>query len=127
MATYPCSKCGAVADTQTGCPKCGSTLQQEIGELNKTILSMQQRNKSMVDERGALMARLQGAIAIRSLLMHARDMEQGTSTGRSRLGRVVSGLNRPMAVPVGPRRKGKKSKSSSTPRFRGPAPARTGR
>ena len=113
MATYPCSKCGAVADTHTGCPKCGSTLDQEISELNRTILSMQQRNKAMVDDRTALMARLQGAIAIRSLLMHARDVERGPAGGKGRLGRVVGGTGKPMAMPVGPRRRWRRSRSEA--------------
>ena len=33
MGTYPCSNCGARADTVNGCPQCGRSVEQEIAEL----------------------------------------------------------------------------------------------
>lgn len=71
MGTYPCSNCGARADTITGCPNCGRSVEQEITELSQVITKMQFRNVAMVDERSLLQKRLQGAIATRSLLQKA--------------------------------------------------------
>ncbi|GAA5195187.1 hypothetical protein GCM10023322_61350 [Rugosimonospora acidiphila] len=68
MGTYPCSNCGTTADTATGCPNCGHSVQQEIADLSQVITQMQFRSRAMVDERGLLMKRLQGAMTTRSLL-----------------------------------------------------------
>ena len=76
MGTYPCSNCGARADTVTGCPECGRTVEQEIAELSKVITKMQFRNRDMVDARQVLMKRIQGAIATRSLLLQATEQQQ---------------------------------------------------
>jgi hypothetical protein len=77
VGTYPCSNCGERADTASGCPNCGRPVEQEISELNKTITAMQFRNMAMVDERGLLMKRLQGAIATRALLQQAVSQRAG--------------------------------------------------
>jgi hypothetical protein len=79
VGTYPCSNCGSTADTATGCPRCGRTIQEEITELDKLIFSMQQRNRQIVDTRSALMARLQGAITIRQLLVRSLARERGVA------------------------------------------------
>jgi hypothetical protein len=71
LGTYPCSNCGARADTVTGCPECGRTVEREILELSKVITAMQFRNADMVEERTLLQKRLQGAIATRGLLRRA--------------------------------------------------------
>jgi hypothetical protein len=87
VGTYPCSTCGATADTATGCPSCGAPIEAELATLDRTISSMQRRSRAMVDERGALMARLQGAIAIRTMLQRSAEAGRG---GRSiRRGRGV--------------------------------------
>ncbi|HEY9483906.1 MAG TPA: hypothetical protein VIR00_13175, partial [Micromonosporaceae bacterium] len=77
MGTYPCSTCGATADTATGCPSCGASIDAELATLDRTISSMQRRSRAMVDERGALMARLQGAIAIRTMLQRSAEAGRG--------------------------------------------------
>ena len=71
MGSYPCSNCGATADTSSGCPSCGRSFEAEIGSMDQTILSMQRRTKSMAEDRSAVMARLQGAITTRALLLRA--------------------------------------------------------
>jgi len=81
VGSYPCSNCGARADTVTGCPECGRTVAQEIASLSKVISSMQFRNKDMVEARTLLMKRLQGAIATRSLLIQANEVAQKTGAG----------------------------------------------
>ncbi len=83
MGTYPCSNCGARADTVTGCPECGRSVEQEITELSKVITKMQFRNRDMVEARGVLLKRIQGAIATRSLLIQATEQQQAAqSSGR---------------------------------------------
>ena len=97
MGTYPCSTCGATADTATGCPSCGAPIEAELATLDRTISSMQRRSRAMVDERGALMARLQGAIAIRTMLQ--RSAEAGRGGRGVRRGRgVQSGPADPMVA-----------------------------
>ena len=71
MGTYPCSNCGAHADTRTGCPTCGRSVEQEIAELDHVITSMQFRNAAISDQQGTLQKRLQGAMITRSLLREA--------------------------------------------------------
>ncbi|HEY2795908.1 MAG TPA: hypothetical protein VGJ28_26330, partial [Micromonosporaceae bacterium] len=101
MGSYPCSNCGSTADTATGCPSCGRTLEAEIADLSRTITRMQTRSKGMVEERAALMSRLQGAIAIRSLLQRAAARHEG-AIPTPRISRVlpVPGKARPMDMPV---------------------------
>jgi hypothetical protein len=101
LGSYPCSNCGSTADTATGCPSCGRTLDAEIAELNLTISRMQRRNKGMVEERTALMSRLQGAIAIRQLLLRAAARHEGTIAS-PRLSRIMptAGKSRPMDMPI---------------------------
>src|SRR5436190_24002839 len=89
VGTYPCSNCGARADTITGCPECGRSVEQEITELSRVITKMQFRNKDMVESRQVLLKRIQGAIATRSLLIHASEPE-AAAQGRSRRSRVKS-------------------------------------
>jgi hypothetical protein len=96
LGTYPCSNCGATADTGTGCPNCGRTVQQEITELSKVITQMQFRNSSMVDERNLLMRRIQGAIATRSLLQESVDERRTTQRQTTQ---------RQTAAPTAPRRR----------------------
>jgi hypothetical protein len=79
VGTYPCSNCGARADTVTGCPNCGRSVEQEIAELSQIITKMQFRNVAMVDERTLLQQRLQGAIATRSLLEKAVAERSGVA------------------------------------------------
>ncbi|HEX6498040.1 MAG TPA: permease [Micromonosporaceae bacterium] len=99
MATYPCSNCGARADTVTGCPDCGRTPEEEIEALDRVIFSMQQRNRDMVDSRAALMARLQGAIATRTVLQRTVEQERQ----RGRLPKAIRrGTVRPTAGPAQP-------------------------
>ena len=81
MGSYPCSNCGARADTVTGCPECGRTVAQEIAALSKVITNMQFRNRDMVEARTLLMKRLQGAIATRSLLVQAHEVQQKAGAG----------------------------------------------
>ncbi|HEY1487082.1 MAG TPA: hypothetical protein VGF84_13330, partial [Micromonosporaceae bacterium] len=101
MGSYPCSNCGSTADTASGCPSCGRTLEAEIADLSRTITRMQTRSKGMVEERAALMSRLQGAIAIRQLLLRAAARHEGTISS-PRISRIipVPGKARPMDVPV---------------------------
>ena len=82
MGTYPCSNCGARADTVTGCPECGRSVEQEIAELSKVITKMQFRNRDMVDSRAVLLKRIQGAIATRSLLIQATEQEAAAAGSR---------------------------------------------
>ncbi len=82
MGTYPCSNCGARADTVTGCAECGRTVEQEIAELSKVITKMQFRNRDMVEARAVLMKRIQGAIATRSLLLQANEQQQAAQGTR---------------------------------------------
>ncbi len=82
MGTYPCSNCGARADTVTGCPECGRTVEQEIAELSKVITKMQFRNRDMVESRAVLLKRIQGAIATRSLLLQATEQQQAAQSSR---------------------------------------------
>ncbi|HKS98761.1 MAG TPA: hypothetical protein VJT31_04450, partial [Rugosimonospora sp.] len=79
MGTYPCSNCGARADTSMGCPNCGRSVEQEITELSHVITTMQFRNSAMVDERQLLMKRLQGAIATRTMLRLATEQRTGVA------------------------------------------------
>ena len=90
MGTYPCSNCGARADTVTGCPECGRSVEQEITELTKVITKMQFRNKDMVETRAVLLKRIQGAIATRSLLIQATEQE-AAAQGASRRGATAPG------------------------------------
>ncbi|HEY7177513.1 MAG TPA: hypothetical protein VH442_21560, partial [Micromonosporaceae bacterium] len=120
MGTYPCSSCGAIADTATGCPSCGQSLDTEIATLDRTIVSMQQRNRSMVDERGALLARLQGAIAIRTMLQRAAESERGTAPRRNR---VFPSRGVPMDIPkTRGGRRGRGSRGASAQEARQAAP-----
>jgi hypothetical protein len=89
VGTYPCSNCGARADTITGCPECGRSVEQEITELTRVITKMQFRNKGMVEARQVLLKRIQGAIATRSLLIQATEQE-AAAQGGSRRFRVKS-------------------------------------
>ena len=106
MGTYPCSNCGATADTSTGCPNCGRTVQQEITDLSRVITQMQFRNRDMVEERTLLLRRIQGAIATRSLLQESVDLRRtaqrqggdGTATRR----RLTRPGNRPPRQRTGP-------------------------
>lgn len=106
MGTYPCSNCGATADTATGCPNCGRTVQQEITELSRVITQMQFRNRDMVEERTLLLRRIQGAIATRSLLQESVDLRRtaqrqiGDGTGTRR--RLTRPGNRPPRQRTGP-------------------------
>jgi hypothetical protein len=102
VGTYPCSTCGATADTATGCPSCGAPIEAELATLDRTISSMQRRSRAMVDERGALMARLQGAIAIRTML--ARSGESGRGSRGVLRGRGVQSGPADPAVAAGTRR-----------------------
>jgi hypothetical protein len=79
VGTYPCSNCGARADTASGCPNCGRSVEREIAELSQVITKMQFRNVAMVDERSLLMKRLQGAITTRSLLQKAVAERSGVT------------------------------------------------
>ena len=45
MGSYPCSNCGARADTVTGCAECGQSVAKEITALSKVITNMQFRSK----------------------------------------------------------------------------------
>ncbi len=101
MGTYPCSNCGSTADTAKGCPSCGHTLEAELSALNATIFAMQQRSVTMKEDRAALMGRLQGAIAIRSVLERAAGRHDGT-VQTPKLARIlpVPGKSRPMDMPV---------------------------
>ena len=98
MGTYPCSNCGARADTVTGCPECGRTVEQEIAELSSVITQMQFRNKNMVEARQVLMKRIQGAITTRSLLLQATEQQQAAPSGR------LARLRTPPAIGYGPAR-----------------------
>ncbi len=104
MGTYPCSNCGTTADTSTGCPNCGHSVQQEIADLSRVITQMQFRNRDMVDERTLLMRRIQGAIATRSLLQESLASRRGSArqagvkaAPRRRLG-PLPGLSRQRAA-----------------------------
>ena len=35
LGSYPCSNCGATADTSSGCPSCGRSLEAEIGGMDQ--------------------------------------------------------------------------------------------
>lgn len=76
MGSYPCSNCGARADTVTGCAECGQSVAKEITALSKVITNMQFRSKDMAETRALLMRRLQGAIATRTLLLQTLEQEQ---------------------------------------------------
>jgi hypothetical protein len=91
VATYPCSSCGATADTATGCPSCNQPIEAELATVERTISNMQRRSRTMHDERGALQARLQGAMAIRTMLQRAADSERaGGRKARVFAGRSTS-------------------------------------
>ena len=122
MGTYPCSNCGATADTATGCPSCGRRLDAEIAEMDRAILSMQIRSKTMAENRAALMGRLQGAIATRALLLRAAAREGGTSAKRAR---IMTSTGRSLApdVAVSLPSAGRRSGATTTTTVTSPAGA----
>ena len=68
MVRYECSNCGAQADSESGCPSCGRTPQQELAALSLMITQMQVRYRDFTDQRILMNKRIQGAITRRTLL-----------------------------------------------------------
>ena len=48
MGTYPCSTCGATADTATGCPSCGASIDAELATLDVGLRAAEKKNVAML-------------------------------------------------------------------------------